>query len=62
MFRRFRVASVAVLSVLALGAVAASEQSDIDWPGGPMSTTAMAARAGGDVTPQTPSTGDIDWP
>jgi hypothetical protein len=49
---------VAAFAVMALAAVG----SGIDWPSGTMSTTAMAAPAGGDVTPQTSSTGGIDWP
>lgn len=49
---------VAAFAVMALAAVG----SGIDWPSGTMPTTAMAAPAGGDVTPQTSSTGGIDWP
>jgi hypothetical protein len=36
--------------------------SAIDWPSGTMSTIAMAAPAGGDVSPPTSSTDEIDWP
>lgn len=50
MFKRFHMASAALLSVLVLSAVAASGQPGIDWPKQQASTVASA------------SDGGIDWP
>ena len=50
MFKRFRMAYAAVLSVLVLSTVAVSGQQGIDWPKQQSSTVAST------------SGGGIDWP
>ncbi|MBK3580225.1 hypothetical protein JHN63_41845 [Streptomyces sp. MBT65] len=50
MFRRLCAASTAIFSVLALSAMVASGQPDIDWPKHQSATVATA------------SDGGIDWP
>jgi hypothetical protein len=50
MYRRFRKASVAALSILVLSVMVASGQDGIDWPTQPASTVASVGQP------------TIDWP